>query len=63
MILEAYPRRFAASLLLDEESARPRSGNFIQNASKFDYLHGLVDTVTSKLMANSATSLWFVFSS
>jgi hypothetical protein len=37
MILEAYPRRFAASLLLIEESARPRSGNFIQNASKFDY--------------------------
>jgi hypothetical protein len=59
-VFEAYPRRFAVSLLLDEEIARSRSDHFIQNASKFDYLYGLVPTATANPIENSATSLWFI---
>jgi hypothetical protein len=60
-VLEAYLRCFSVNLLLHEEIAGPRSGHFIQNASKFDYLYGLVAiTATAYPIANSATSLWFV---
>jgi hypothetical protein len=59
-VIEGHLRRFAASLLLHEESAGPRSGHFIQNTSKFDYLCGLVAMANANPIADSVTSLWFV---
>ena len=59
-VLKAYPRCFAVSLPLHEEIAGPRSGHLNQNASKFDYIYGLVATATANPIANSATSLWLV---
>jgi hypothetical protein len=60
-VSEAFPTRFAVSWLLHEEIAGPRSGHIIQNTSRFDYLCGLVATATANAIANSATSLWFVW--
>jgi hypothetical protein len=37
-----------------------RKSHFIQNASKLNYLYGLVATATANPIANSATILWFV---
>ncbi len=42
-VFEAYTRRSVAILVLDEAIARPRSGHFIQNASKlYFFVYGLV---------------------
>jgi hypothetical protein len=47
-VVGAYTRRFVASLVLDEAIPTPRSGHFIQNATKLDYLLPLMVLVIVK---------------
>jgi hypothetical protein len=48
-------------LVLDEAIPTPRSGHFIQNASKlYIFVYSLVGTAPYNHIENPAASLWFV---
>jgi hypothetical protein len=56
--LETKIRSFVASLALGEAIPTPRSGHFIQNASKLCYFYGLVAAAPGNHIENPAASLW-----